>query len=61
MNLVTTKKAADRLGVTTRRIRAMIDAGIIPATKIGRDWMVDPEDIEAVRNTPRPPGRKRKG
>lgn len=39
MNLITTKELADRLGISTARVRQLAIAGrIIGAHKIGRDW-----------------------
>ena len=42
-------EAAQELGVTRGRINAMIRAGRLHATKIGRNWVVTREDLEAVR------------
>ena len=58
MNLIGTAVAAKRLGVTQDRVRALIKAGRLPATKLGRDYFIDPEDLVLVRN--RKPGRPRK-
>jgi excisionase family DNA binding protein len=55
MELLTTQKAAEALGVTPRRIRALIAAGRLDATLIGRDWLINPADLEKVRK--RKPGR----
>jgi excisionase family DNA binding protein len=56
--LLTVEQAADELGVTTRRVRALIAAERLPARKIGRDWLVQRSDLEPVRQ--RKPGRPRK-
>ena len=55
MKLLTTQEAADRLGVTSARIRAMIIAGRLPAEKFGHVHMVREEDLALVAN--RKPGR----
>jgi excisionase family DNA binding protein len=55
---LTTTEAAVTLGVTPQRIRALIAAGRLRAVKVGRDWLIRPPDLEAVRN--RKPGRPRK-
>ena len=54
MSMMTTKQAAEALGVSVRRVRAMIEAGQLPAEKFGRDWMIDEKDLAAVRD--RKPG-----
>lgn len=55
MKLLTTQEAADRLGVTSARIRAMILAGRLPAEKFGHVHMVREEDLALVAD--RKPGR----
>ena len=57
MGLISTQEAADRLGVTIGRVRHMIYAGRLKATKIGKVWIIDTKDLEAVRH--RKPGRPR--
>jgi excisionase family DNA binding protein len=51
----TTSSAAAELGVTPCRVRAMIAAGRIRATLAGRDWLMAPAAVDAVRD--RKPGR----
>jgi len=58
MNLIGTAVAGKRLGVTQDRVRALIKAGRLPAKKVGRDYVIDPEDLALVKN--RKPGRPRK-
>jgi len=58
MNLIGTAEAAERLGVSQDRIRALIKAERLPAQKMGRDWFIDPKDLALVKN--RKPGRPRK-
>jgi hypothetical protein len=36
----------------------MIDAGRLEAMKVGREWLIDPEDLDAVKD--RKVGRPRK-
>ena len=72
---MTTLEAAGELGVSLRRVQAMVSAyqkdgpgrGRLKATKIGRDFLIEPKDLEAVRvrktGRPlgyRPPPKKRK-
>ena len=56
--MLTTAEAAEELGITVRRVRALITAERLKATKFGRDWAIRPVDLNAVRD--RPPGRPRK-
>ncbi len=58
MKVISTAEAAKRLGVTANRVRALIDAKRLKATKLGNVWLIDPKDLEAVRQ--RKPGRPRK-
>ena len=53
--MLTTRDAAERLGVTVRRVQALIKAGRLPATRIGRDWLIAPDALAAVAE--RKPGR----
>lgn len=59
MKLLTTQEAAERLGVTSARIRAMILAGRLPAEKFGHVHMVREEDLALVaeRKPGRPPSK----
>lgn len=58
MKIIDTTEAARRLDVTPTRVRAMINSGRLKATKIGIVWMIDPKDLEAVKD--RKVGRPRK-
>jgi excisionase family DNA binding protein len=51
----TTTTAAVELGVTPGRVRAMIAAGRLKAIRAGRDWLIEPKALVAVRQ--RKPGR----
>lgn len=55
MGLITTKDAAQKLGVSVRRVQAMITRGRLPADRIGRDYLIKESDLESVRD--RKPGR----
>lgn len=55
---LTTNEAAQELGVTPVRVRAMIRAGRLHAEKHGRDYMIKKSDIEPLRE--RKPGRPSK-
>jgi len=58
MTIITTTEAAKRLGVTPTRVRALIEAKRLKAFKYGREWLIDPKDLEAVKD--RKVGRPRK-
>lgn len=53
---LTTAQAARRLGVSRRHVALLIRQGKLAAAKVGRDWLIRPADLEAVR---RRPGRGR--
>ncbi len=55
LKLLTARAASAALGVTERRVRALIEAGALPATRLGRTWVIRPDDLRAVRT--RKPGR----
>lgn len=58
MNLLTTSEVAERLGVTVKRVQAMIRDERLPAEKRGRDYFVREVDLKLVED--RRPGRPRK-
>ena len=58
MNLYTTQTAAQSLGVSQRRVLALISAGRLKATKVGPLWTIRPADLDKVRS--RKNGRPRK-
>lgn len=58
MDFLTTKQVAERLGITPRRVQALIEAGRLPATKFGRDYMIREKDLKLVED--RKVGRPKK-
>jgi excisionase family DNA binding protein len=58
MKVIGTTEAAKRLGVSSNRVRALIESGRLKAQKIGREYAIDPGDLKAVQN--RKAGRPRK-
>ena len=54
-DLITSKEASEELGVTVRRVLALIQAGKLKAHKLGRDWVIRRSDLDLVRV--RKPGR----
>jgi excisionase family DNA binding protein len=57
---LTVEQAAAALGVTVRRVRALILAERLPAEKIGRDWMIRPAALRLEHIKNRKPGRPKK-
>ena len=57
-NLITTKEAAEKLGVTMRRVTALIKEGRLPSQQIGREHLINADDLALVRE--RKPGRPAK-
>jgi len=55
--MITTAQAATILQVSRSRILKLIEAGRLPAEKLGRDWLIRLEDLELVKV--RRPGRPR--
>jgi excisionase family DNA binding protein len=58
MKIISTTEAARRLNVSPSRIRAMIDSGRLKAIKVGKVWLINPKDLDAVKD--RKVGRPRK-
>ncbi len=57
MIMLTTKQAAERLGVSVRRVHALIQDERLPAEKLGRDYVIKEADLKLVADRPtgRPP------
>ena len=58
MKIISTAEAAKRLGVTQSRVQKMITAKRLKAIKVGREWLIDPKDLEPLKD--RKVGRPRK-
>jgi len=56
--LLTTDQVAVKLGVSARRVLAMIRQGKLPAKRYGWAWLVEDKDLALVKN--RKPGQPRK-
>jgi excisionase family DNA binding protein len=50
MEFLTTKEAAQKLGITPRRVVALVTAGRLPAQKFGRDYMIKEADLKLVED-----------
>jgi excisionase family DNA binding protein len=58
MKVIGTTEAAKRLGVKPNRVRVLIESGRLKAQKLGREYAINPSDLDAVKK--RKPGRPRK-
>lgn len=58
MALITTTDAAQRLGVTVRRVQALIKSRRLSAERIGRDWLINEFNLADVAD--RKPGRPKR-
>jgi excisionase family DNA binding protein len=55
MKYISTSTAAQELGITQRRVLALIKAGRLPSMQLGREHLIKTKDLELVRV--RKPGR----
>lgn len=61
MRLLTTHDVAIRMGVTASRVRQIVAEGLLRATKVGRDLVIEEPDFETYMKGPkRGPGRPRR-
>ena len=58
--MVDTQTAAEKLGITERAVRKLIDSGTLPAKKIGGKWLIHPKDMERQAVQKRRPGPRSK-
>lgn len=61
MKLLGTNEAAERLGISTRRIRALIAEGKLQATYVGGGYVIEESALNAVKvygKAGRPPKAK---
>ena len=49
---IATTEAAERLGVSSARVRQLVANGELPATKFGPVNMIKESDVEKARNRP---------
>jgi excisionase family DNA binding protein len=57
MKLLSTSEAAQKLGVSERRVRQLINEGKLVAHKLGRDYAIEEtalEDVKIYRKAGRP-------
>ena len=58
-DMYTTEQAAAILGISARRVRALVKEGRLSAQKAGRDWLIDEHEVEQRNRTGAKPGRPR--
>ena len=58
MKAISTKEASEKLGVSVLRVQQLIWQGLLPAQKIGRDFVINEKDLSLVKN--RKAGRPKK-
>ena len=61
MKLLNTSQAAERLGVSVRRVRALIAEGTLQAHQLGREYAIEESALALVtvyRKPGRPPASK---
>jgi len=61
MKLLTTKDAAEKLGVSVRRVRALITEGKLKAHQLGREYAIEESALNSVQTygkSGRPPREK---
>ena len=56
-DLLTVPEAARLVGLDPSRVRTFCVSGLLPATKVGRDWLVKGSDVVRFARKPRKPGR----
>ena len=59
VKLLTTAEAADVLGVSVRRVRALIAEKKLPAHRVGRDYAIEEKALRSVKIYGKP-GRPKK-
>jgi excisionase family DNA binding protein len=58
MKLLTTKEAAEHLGISIRRVQELVKSGRLPADKFGRALVIRESDLQLVEE--RKAGRPKK-
>jgi excisionase family DNA binding protein len=57
MAMIGTSEAARRLGISGRRVAAMILQGLLRAQKVGKTWIIDETDVAKLGKSERKAGR----
>lgn len=56
---MTVDEVAEELELTPQRVREFCQQGRL-GRRVGRQWVITREELEAFKQIPRPPGRPRK-
>jgi excisionase family DNA binding protein len=48
-NLLNTTQAAEKLGVSVRRVQALIKKGQLKAERVGRDYLIREKDLQSIK------------
>lgn len=59
--MLTTSEAAEILGITPRRVVALVKSGALVAERFGRQWMVDERSVRDRASAPKLSGRPKLG
>ncbi|HMQ04882.1 MAG TPA: helix-turn-helix domain-containing protein [Pyrinomonadaceae bacterium] len=59
MKLLSTREAAQELGISPIRVRQLIQEGKLKASRVGRDYVIEEKDLAAVQTYGKP-GRPKK-
>jgi excisionase family DNA binding protein len=49
---ISAKEAAERLNLTEQQTRSLIRDGKLPATRVGKTWIIDEKDLPLAQNRP---------
>lgn len=55
--ILSLEEASQRSGISASWLRRLVDAGRLPAKKVGKTWLVLEEDVDALAELERPRGR----
>lgn len=55
--MLTTKESAAELNIQPRSVKKLCQRGILKAEKIGRDWLIEEEEVERYQAQRKPAGR----
>lgn len=56
--LIGAVRASEILGYSVQHTRLLIRRKILPAQKVGRDWVIEESLLESLRSKPRPTGKQ---
>lgn len=50
MELITIRQAAERLGISVRRVHQLVITGRLPAQKVGSYYVIVPADLDILKD-----------